>query len=207
MLFKLNTPFPFAIIQASYVPTSVKMFKADGSYGTWGGSIANPETNVYTLTPVAADLNVLGPVTFCIADAANAMKDVVICDVVAYDPQNANNLGLVSLPSVAPGVANGLAVVDALVGFVDVNVVRWGGAAISPAVGNLPPVNPSLTQANGIETGITLQGALQLILAAAAGKLAIAGSTVTIRDINDTVDRIVADTDAAGQRLAVLHQP
>lgn len=64
-----------------------------------------------------------------------------------------------------------------------------------------------LLLANSIENGITVQGALQLILAGLTGKLAIAGSTVTIRDINDLVNRIIATTDAAGQRLAVSHFP
>jgi len=31
----------------------------------------------------------------------------------------------------------------------------------------------------------------------------VSGDTVTIRDVNDTTDRIVATTDVAGQRTAI----
>lgn len=56
---------------------------------------------------------------------------------------------------------------------------------------------------NGIETSFTLRQAMRLILAALAGKLSISGNTVTIRDVNDTKDRIVATTDDDGQRTAI----
>ena len=55
-----------------------------------------------------------------------------------------------------------------------------------------------------IETGLTLRQALRLISAALAGKVSGAGTTtITIRDTNDTKDRIVATVDANGNRTAV----
>jgi hypothetical protein len=55
-----------------------------------------------------------------------------------------------------------------------------------------------------IETGYDLKEVLRLVSAALAGKLSGGGtSTVTIRDINDTVDRIVATVDASGNRTDV----
>jgi hypothetical protein len=60
-----------------------------------------------------------------------------------------------------------------------------------------------LDGANGIETSFTLRQAMRLMLAALAGKLSISGNTVTIRDVNDSTDRITATTDADGQRTAV----
>jgi hypothetical protein len=55
-----------------------------------------------------------------------------------------------------------------------------------------------------IETGYDLKEVLRLISAALSGKLSGGGtSTVTIRDINDTVDRIVATVDASGNRTDV----
>jgi len=62
-----------------------------------------------------------------------------------------------------------------------------------------------LTFVNGIEPGFTPQEALRIILAVLAGKLAIVGNTVTIRDVNDTVDRVVATTDTNGQRTGVAY--
>lgn len=61
-----------------------------------------------------------------------------------------------------------------------------------------------LDRANGIETGYTPRQSDRLILAAATGKLSgAATSTVTIRDINDTKDRITATVDSNGNRTAV----
>lgn len=59
-----------------------------------------------------------------------------------------------------------------------------------------------------VESGLTVRGALRIALAALAGKVSGAdGSTVTIRDVNDTTDRIVATVDADGNRTAVTVDP
>ncbi len=61
-----------------------------------------------------------------------------------------------------------------------------------------------LDRSNGIETGFTLRQALRLVLAAAAGKISGAGTTtVTIRDVTDSKNRVVATVDANGNRSAV----
>lgn len=55
-----------------------------------------------------------------------------------------------------------------------------------------------------IEPGMTLRKALRLLTAVSAGKISgAAGSTITIRDVPDTKDRVVADVDANGNRLMV----
>lgn len=57
---------------------------------------------------------------------------------------------------------------------------------------------------NGIETGITPRQAMRLMLAAMVGKLSgAATTTITIRNVGDTVNRIVADVDANGNRTSV----
>lgn len=55
------------------------------------------------------------------------------------------------------------------------------------------------------ETGETFVEAMRLIRADAAGKLLVTGggTTVSIRDANDTLNRIVATVDSSGQRTAV----
>lgn len=56
-----------------------------------------------------------------------------------------------------------------------------------------------------IEGTRTMQETLRIILAATAGKVSGAGtSTVTIRDTDDTKDRIVATVDTDGNRSAVV---
>ena len=62
-----------------------------------------------------------------------------------------------------------------------------------------------LGRTDGVETGYTPQASLRLILSASAAKLSgAATTTVSIRDVNDTVDRIVATVDASGDRTAVV---
>lgn len=57
---------------------------------------------------------------------------------------------------------------------------------------------------NGIETGYTERQVNRLMAAALAGKLSgAATTTVTIRDITDTKDRITATVDADGNRTAI----
>ncbi len=56
-----------------------------------------------------------------------------------------------------------------------------------------------------IETGYNMQEILRLVAAALAGKVSGAGTTtITIRDVNDTVDRIVATVDSNGNRTDVV---
>jgi hypothetical protein len=69
-------------------------------------------------------------------------------------------------------------------------------------VQNLPAEILDLT--DGVETGSTVREALRIILAALAGKISGAGTnTISIRDVNDTKDRIVATVDSNGNRTAV----
>lgn len=65
-------------------------------------------------------------------------------------------------------------------------------------------VDAVLDRADGVETGWTLRQGLRLMLSALAGKLSgAATATVTIRDVNDAKNRIVATVDASGNRSAV----
>lgn len=69
---------------------------------------------------------------------------------------------------------------------------------------NTPDSVNVLTLADGVETGYTLQQAMRLILATSAGKLNGAEtSTINIRDINDTKNRIVATVTESGNRTAL----
>lgn len=80
--------------------------------------------------------------------------------------------------------------------------------AAPAATGDIPTANANadalLDRANGIETSFTLRQALRLVLAASAGKLSgAATTTVAIRDVGDSKDRISATVDADGNRSAV----
>lgn len=62
-----------------------------------------------------------------------------------------------------------------------------------------------LDLADALEADLTVRQALRLIVAAEAGKVSGAdGATVTIRDLADTKDRLVATVTADGDRTAII---
>lgn len=62
--------------------------------------------------------------------------------------------------------------------------------------------------AKAIESGLTFQSAIRLTTAVLMGKLSGAGTAeVTIRDTNDTKDRVVATVDSVGNRSNVTLDP
>jgi hypothetical protein len=80
--------------------------------------------------------------------------------------------------------------------------------AAPAAVGDIPTANQNadalLDRAAGVETNRTPRQSLRLMLAVLCGKLSgAATTTVTIRDTNDTVDRVVATVDSSGNRTGV----
>jgi hypothetical protein len=79
------------------------------------------------------------------------------------------------------------------------------GSAMTLTSGERDAVAAALLDlAAGVETNRTLRQALRIMLAALAGKTSGMGTTTgTIRDTNDTVDRIVATLDADGNRSSV----
>lgn len=87
------------------------------------------------------------------------------------------------------------------------SAVGLASANLDTQIDALPTANENadalLDRTAGVETSFTLRQSLRLILAMAAGKLSISGNTVTIRDVNDSKNRIVATTDTDGQRTAV----
>lgn len=69
----------------------------------------------------------------------------------------------------------------------------------------IPDTTNFLTLSDGVETGYTLQQALRLILSSTCAKLTGAeGTSVYIRDINDTKNRIVATVTESGNRTNIV---
>jgi hypothetical protein len=74
-------------------------------------------------------------------------------------------------------------------------------------VGEGADPNDLLDLPDSIETGLTLRQAQRLTIAALVGKLSGAESgstTITIRDVADTKDRVIATVDADGNRLNIV---
>lgn len=87
------------------------------------------------------------------------------------------------------------------------NITAAAGIALS-AGERTTLANAILDLADGATTNYTLREALEVMLAVLAGKLSgAATATITIRDVNDTKNVVVATTDASGNRTAVTVTP
>lgn len=79
-------------------------------------------------------------------------------------------------------------------------------ADLSPNAGQVSDasISTELLDNQDIETGFSLRESIRLMLAALVGKASGAETTtITFRDINDTIDRIVATVDSNGNRTSV----
>ena len=143
-----------------------------------------------------------------VAALVTAVDDLVDTEVAAIKTVvDAIKLSTDNLPS-DPADASVLAgLIDTVDNFVDTEVAAIKAKtdlipAAPAAVGDIPTV--AQIWASVIETGFTATQSMRLMLAALAGKLSGAATgTVTIRDVNDTKDRLVASVDADGNRSAV----
>lgn len=71
-------------------------------------------------------------------------------------------------------------------------------------VADIPAIVSAVMQYE-IETGVSLEAALRIILSVLAGKVSGGGTGVeTFRDINDIKDRVVSTVDSSGNRISVI---
>lgn len=153
---------------------TVTISKNGGSFASPSGAVTEIANGWYKVAGNATDTGTLGPLLLH-ATGAGADPTDAEYDVVAYDPHSATNLGLSNLDAAISGIPSANANADAL-----------------------------LDRANAVETSLSPRGALRLILAALAGKLSgAATTTVTIRNVGDSKNRITATVDADGNRSAV----
>lgn len=139
------------------------------------------------------------------------VDDATRIDASAMNTLSSHDPGEAIMGATDLGTGSGLtslasqASVDTIDGIVDAILADTGtdGVVISATTANAI-ADALLDRTAGVETNRTLRQALRLILAAAAGKLSgAADTTVTIRDTNDSKDRITATVDADGNRTAV----
>jgi hypothetical protein len=112
-----------------------------------------------------------------------------------------DTLGEVSIRLAKTDVYNDVRVIN-IVAFDPYNATSLGVTNIAVAT---PEVADWLDEANTIETGVTIRGALRLLAAALAGKISGGGTTtITIRNaVADSKARITATVDSSGNRTAI----
>lgn len=188
------------------------------------GSISSYTQSSGAITPVA---NLAGGRNLTLTGATmsitvtNAQLDQIVSFIASSAMAIAkDDANLAAAAAAIASAAMAIAKDDALCGAI-FSVTGSGICAISPdsditAIGHMEaeaggatPLSPEglsiqLLDNEDIETGYSMRESLRLILSALVGKLSgAATTTVSIRDINDTVDRIVATVDTNGNRSAV----
>ena len=154
-------------------------------------SVTNAQLDQIVSFIASASLN-LSVSSAALVAAAQAVASAVLTMTLT----NAQAGAIFSVLASANGAASANATLTAL-GFMEAEA--GGATPLSPE-----GLASSLLDNEDIETGYSMRESLRLILSALVGKLSGAATTeVTIRDINDTVSRIVATVDTNGNRSAV----
>jgi hypothetical protein len=157
------------------------------------------------LTAVGGVGTAIGGLNNLSAADVNAEVDQALAD---YDAPTRTEV-TADKDAVLAAVAAAVAKVDIVDDVADAIKLKTDNLPASPAAASDVPSASTVAAAvldlpNGIETGVTLRQAQRVQLAAAAGKTSgMATATATIRDINDSKNRIVAVTTEDGDRTDV----
>lgn len=188
---------------------------------TSGALAARYETEASSSLVGAGAMGVNGLATIEGVATLDGIGQLVVSAIAAINGTGSLNGNIVAALQAAAdlaGAGNVTAAVDALAWAV-ATAAGAGSLTLTPyATGELgaaievgategltaTQVADQLLDSELVEIGLTVRDALRLIAAASAGEVAIAGNTVTIRNaVADSKDRIVATTDAQGQRTAI----
>lgn len=153
-------------------------------------------TTVTNLTnaPTAGDFTATMKTSIGTAVAASAVASVTAAVTVTGDLSATMKTSVTTACTASTPTA---AAVTGAVGSVTAGCTLTSGERNSVA-------DALLDRTAGIETNFTLRQAHRLLLSALAAKLSgAATSTVVIRDVNDTTNRITATVDANGNRTAI----
>jgi len=198
--------------------TTIRMKKAGGAWATITPTVTEGENGFYSVTLTTTHTNTLGPLAFTFV-ATGADITPVVHQVVTALPGENDAAILSAIDAVDNYVDTEITSlhtkIDTIDDFLDTEVaailaaVDTEVAGIKAKTDNLPASPASSAEVAAIlttdvETGYNVAEILKLMVAALAGKVSgAATATVTIRDILDTKNRIVATVDADGNRSAV----
>jgi len=173
----------------SAVPLNVRLSAADL---TGLGEVSSAALS--QLIQMAADLNGQGLIT----DAELAAVSSLAAALSGTGSASGSVSALIPVAAALSGL-----------GAIVANLKGTGSLAadITPFT-DLSPENlaTQLFDSNDIESGVTMRETLRIVMSAVAGKLSGAEtSTVAIRDVNDSKNRIVATVDGNGNRTAVTY--
>lgn len=185
-------------------------------------SATHEENGWYEISLDATDTNTLGILLIAVNESGTlpVWREFVVVPANVYDSLAAGSASLnVAAASIASDAITAAALATDAVTEIQSGLSTLTAAGVRTAVGlasanldtqldALPTANENadalLDRTAGVETNRTVRQALRFMLAAMVGKLSgAATTTVTIRDTNDGVNRIVATVDSDGNRSAV----
>jgi hypothetical protein len=156
----------------------IRISKAGGAEADSAGAATHIATGLFKYEFTAGEVDTLGEVSLRLAKTG-VYNDVRVVNVVAYDPYDVTGLGLSNMD-----------------------------ATVSSRLASASYAAPTalLTEASGVETGLTLQGALRVILAAVAGRRSGVNTGVELmRDFGNNKSRITMTFDSSGNTTAVTY--
>lgn len=122
---------------ATGLAPTVTLSKAGGAFAACAGAVTEIANGWYKVAGNATDTNTLGPLALHATVATADASDLVVANIVAFNPQDAVRQGLTALPNVVVGTAGGLPTtgtganqINVSGGVVDANTKNVTGAAI-----------------------------------------------------------------------------
>jgi hypothetical protein len=135
---------------------TVTISKNGGAFGSPSGAVSEIANGWYKVAANATDTNTNGPIALHATAASGDPSDSIVAQVVAYDPTNANSLGLGVLPATAtPGAANGLLIAGTNAA-TTIDALTLTGLAGSGAAAGTPGL--TITGGAGGTTGASAAG-------------------------------------------------
>jgi hypothetical protein len=163
---------------STILAADIKLSKAGDAEASATNNATHLATGLHKLELTAAECDTLGEVSIRL-NKTGVYNDVRLVNVVAFNPYASSDLGLSNLD-----------------------------AAMSSRLASANYSAPSslLTFTDGVETGLTVQGAIRLVLAAVAGRRSGVNTGVELmRDYGNSKSRITMTFDSSGNTTAVTY--
>jgi len=119
---------------------TVTISKNGAAFGAPAGAVTEIANGWYQVAGNATDTNTLGDILLHATAASADPCDMVVAQVMAFNPRDSVRLGLTALPNAAANGVGGVPVLDAN-SLVDVDVKRWLATAVTAATAGVPDVN------------------------------------------------------------------
>lgn len=108
LLFFLTTASDHLTGLAGASPTVTLSKNGSTTFGSPSGAVSEMGSGWYKVAPNATDTNTLGPIALHASSSLSDACDMIVAQVVGYDPADGIRLGLTGLSTGVPGAANGL---------------------------------------------------------------------------------------------------